>query len=109
VQIINKGRNNHYKIIKRQIESVPKNTLSLQEKIELKITLTEFVNGFIKTDELDEELFVKIIKLSPRVDDSSLLNKMIEDVEVWKSYNEDFGEEVNFPVGMYYNQLIKTI
>jgi len=109
VQITNKGRNDHYKIIKRQIESVPKNTLSIQEKIELRIALTEFVNGLIKTGELNEELFLKIIKLSPRTDDSSLLNKMIADIEVWKSYKEDFDEEVNFPVGMYYSELIKVI
>lgn len=92
--------------MKRQIESASKSILSIEEKYELRIALAEFVSGLIETGELNEELFIKIIKLSPRADDSFLLNKMMADIETWKSYKEDFGEEVNFPVGVYYNQLI---
>jgi len=54
-------------------------------------------------------VFVKIIKISPRVDDSDLLNKFIEDVRIWHSYKEDFDEEIEFPMRRYYEELIKIV
>lgn len=76
----------------------------------MKTLLTQLVDSIIQNDEADQKIFAKIIELSPRLDDSDILNKLIADVQVWNSYAEDFEEELSdFPIESYYQELIKII
>jgi len=110
VQIISKNNgNNRLKIIRRSVESDSRKEITADEQKQIKELLHELVQSIVETGEPNEEIFVKIIELSPRVDDSSLLNKFIEDVGIWHSYKEDFDEEVEFPMRRYYEELIKVI
>jgi len=68
--------------------------------------LRKFVDIIIKDNRVDEDLFIKIIDLSPNPNDSSFLNNLIREVQIWKIYQEDFEEEVEFPIEAYYNSLI---
>lgn len=108
--IVNK--NNHHppkQVIKRQVDSEVKEQITDEDKAEIKSLLTQLAEELFKTGEVNEDVYLELIKLSPRKDDSALLNKLISAVEIWKSYNEDFDEEVDFPTEQYYEELIRII
>ena len=110
VQIINKNNGNErLKIIRRSVESNSRKEITADERKQIKDLLHELVQSIVETGEPNEKVFVKIIELSPRVDDSSLLNKFIEDVRIWRSYKEDFDEETEFPMRRYYEELVKIV
>lgn len=96
------------KFITRSIAEAERD-LSEKDKKKLRDYLDDFVKQIMDDGNVDEDLFIKIVELSPRVNDSQLLNDLIRDAFTWKTYEEDFDEQVDFPVDQYYNELIKKI
>lgn len=106
--IVNK--NNHQppkQAIKRQVDSEVKEQITDKDKAEIKSLLIQLAKELSETGEVNEDVYLKLIKLSPRKNDSALLNKLISTVEIWESYNEDFDEKVDFPTEQYYEELTR--
>lgn len=108
--IVNKGNKQPRKrVIKHRVDSEPREQIPDNDKAEIKSLIVQLVEGLTSTGDVDEDVYLNLIKLSPRKNDSDLLNKLILDVEVWNSYNEDFDEEVEFPVAQYYEELVRIV
>jgi len=92
--------------ITKHISNVSKR-LTENDKKKIRNLLERFVNEIISTDNVNVDLFIELIELSPRPDDSSLLNDLIRNAFILKSYKEDFDEEIVFPIEQYYQELIR--
>jgi len=93
-------------VVEKHISSFKARKLTDSEKELLKNKLKKFADKIINENKIDVDLFIEIIDLSPNPNDSEFLNNLIKDIQVWKSYKEDFDEEISFPIQNYFNILI---
>lgn len=96
-----------YKVIDRQVEQLQPMKLTEHHKAVIKELLQKFVDTIINENRVDEELFLQLVELSPRPNDSEILNTIVREAQVAKSYRDDFDEDVDFPVDYYYQELTK--
>jgi len=105
IKILKDANNGFY--LTRHVSENSGQELSEDKKKELYSLLHDFAKDIIENDNVSEEIFIKLVQISPHNNDGDLLNNMIRDIYVWKSYKEDFDEEVDFPLDQYYKELIK--